>query len=54
MEKKYFNYKRELKQLFAKSAQQYGAVFEEEKKEVNQNDDLEGQSKKMKRRIKMM
>lgn len=56
MDRKFFNYKRELKQLFAASAAQYGvsgADNEEEKKGANALNDYEGVSKKMKRRMKM-
>ena len=59
MDRKFFNYKRELKQLFASSAQQYGARFVEEDKEErkggadNYGNNYEGASKKMQRRIKL-
>jgi len=62
MERRFFNYKKELKQLFAKSAQAYGALgLDEEEKEERKGgrtgvhaEDYEGVSKKMKRRIRMM
>lgn len=60
MERKYFNYKKELKSLFAKSAQAYGAlgIDEEEKEErknrTNNDEQYEGASKKMKRRLRMV
>lgn len=62
MDRKYFNYKKELKQLFAKSAQAYGALGldDDEKEEKRKrgagtyDDDYEGASKKMKRRLKMI
>lgn len=62
MDRKNFNFKKELKQLFAKSAHEYGALgLDEEEKEDRKNrgngdlaEQYEGASKKMKRRIKMM
>lgn len=62
MDRKFFNYKKELKQLFAKSAQAYGALGldEEEKEEKRKRgagqlaEEYEGASKKMKRRLKMV
>jgi ATPase subunit of ABC transporter with duplicated ATPase domains len=62
MDRKNFNYKKELKQLFTKSAQAYGALgLDEEEKEERKNrgagemgEQYEGASKKMKRRIKMI
>ena len=57
MERKFFNYKKELKQLFAKSMAQYGGSLEEEKEEGKgreAEDMYEGASKKMKRRMRMM
>jgi len=62
MDRKNFNYKKELKQLFAKSAQAYGALgLDEEEKEERKNrgagdlaEQYEGASKKQKRRIKMI
>lgn len=43
MEKKYFSYKREMKALFAESAQQFGALGldEEEKKGQNIDEQIE-------------
>lgn len=47
MDKKFFSYKREMKQLFANSASQYGALgLEEEDKRDNRNtlnDQIEAQ-----------
>jgi hypothetical protein len=61
MDRKNFNYKKELKALFAKSASAYGALgLDEEEKEERKNrggdlaDQYEGASKKMKRRLKMV
>eukprot|EP00347_Sterkiella_histriomuscorum_P013411 403364808 len=61
MERRFFNYKKELKSLFAKSAQAYGAIggHEEEKEDrkVNRSaleEQYEGASKKMKRRLRMV
>jgi hypothetical protein len=62
LDRKYFNYKKELKSLFAKSASAYGALgLDEEEKEERKNrgagdmdDQYEGASKKMKRRLKMI
>jgi hypothetical protein len=62
MDRKYFNYKKELKSLFQKSAQAFGAMgLDEEEKEERKNrganelaEQYEGASKKMKRRIKMI
>lgn len=60
LERKNFNYKKELKSLFAKSAQAYGALgLDEEEKEERKGrtginaEELEGVSKKMKRRLRM-
>jgi hypothetical protein len=54
MDRKYFNYKKELKSLFQKSAQAYGALgLDEEEKEERKNrggndmaEQYEGASKK--------
>ena len=60
MERKNFNYKKELKALFAKTAQAYGALgLDEEEKEERKNrgtnmEDYDGASKKMKRRLRMV
>ena len=60
MDRKDFNYKRELKSLFAKSASAYGAIGledderEERKEQRHGAGDYEGYSKKMKRRLKMI
>lgn len=60
MDRKDFNFKRELKQLFSKSASAYGAIglHEDEKEERKEQrvggGDYEGYSKKMKRRLKMV
>lgn len=47
MEKKFFSYKREMRQLFAESAQQYGAIgMDNNDREENNNaiqDQLEAQ-----------
>lgn len=62
MDRKQFNYKKELKSLFQKSAQAYGALgLDEEEKEERKNrggndlaEQYEGASKKVKRRLKMI
>ena len=63
MDRKFFSYKREMKQLFSNSAAQFGALGieedeREERKGNNINDQIEAQmegaSKKQKRRMKLM
>jgi len=62
MDRAQFNYKKELKALFAKSAQAYGALgLDEEEKEERRTrgagqfaEQYEGASKKVKRRLKMI
>jgi hypothetical protein len=47
MDRKYFNYKKELKTLFQKSAQAFGAMgLDEEEKEAEEQRRLEDEKKK--------
>ncbi len=58
MDRKNFNYKKELKSLFAKSAQAFGGGMDDEEEREERKgrgaglaDQYEGASKKMKRRL---